>query len=227
MFSGALTDEERRLILSAPAPAVAVDSFHLRRLIDVVVSLSLIVLLAPVLLAIALLVVMTSPGNPIFAHKRVGQGGKTFPCLKFRSMHVDAEQRLKDLLASAPELREEWRRCHKLTNDPRVSRIGNLLRVTSFDELPQLFNVLAGQMTLVGPRPIVADELKHYGRFAGHYMTVKPGLTGLWQITGRSSVTYRRRVAADVLYIRSRSYLLDFRILVKTVPAILFRRGAW
>ncbi|KHK93593.1 sugar transferase [Novosphingobium malaysiense] len=200
--------------------------FDTRRLIDIVVSASLIVLLMPVLLLITLLIVVTDPGPPIYSHRRVGLGGKSYGCLKFRSMCTGAERRLDQLLAKDPVLREEWLRDFKLANDPRVTRVGRFLRHTSLDELMQLFNVLAGSMSLVGPRPIVREELKRYGRFADHYMSVKPGLTGLWQVSGRSSVSYRRRVAADVLYVRSRSYALDMRILFMTVPAVLLARGS-
>lgn len=226
--SSAANEAECNLILKAPKPVprVVQQKFDARRAIDIVASLCLIVLLMPVLLLIALLVMLTDPGAPIFRHKRVGVGGKTYGCLKFRSMRTGAERRLVQLLEKDPALRAEWLRDFKLSNDPRVTPIGRLLRYTSLDELPQLFNVLAGSMSLVGPRPIVGEELERYGRFATYYISVKPGLTGLWQVTGRSSVSYRRRVAADVLYVRSRSYALDFRILLMTVPAVLLAKGS-
>jgi exopolysaccharide production protein ExoY len=224
-------EAERQLILpvAPPPPEVAAareGNFDVRRLIDIVASIALIVLLAPLLLVITLLILITDPGPPVFAHRRVGKTGKAFHCLKFRSMCIDAQARLDKMLDQDPALRAEWDRVHKLSKDPRITRIGHVLRITSLDELPQLFNVLAGSMTLVGPRPIVTAEILQYGRFAPYYLSLKPGLTGLWQVTGRSSVSYRRRVAADVHYARTRSLGLDFRIMLTTIPAVLFGRGA-
>lgn len=227
------TDAERQLILSATSPPkVAHEAerestgLDVRRVIDIVASLILIFLLAPLLIVIALVILVNDPGPPVFAHYRVGKTGKSFPCLKFRSMCVDAQARLEKILEEDPALKAEWERGHKLSSDPRVTRVGHLLRISSLDELPQLFNVLWGNMTLVGPRPIVTAEIPQYGRFASYYFGLKPGLTGLWQVTGRSSVSYRRRVAADVLYARKRSLGLDLRILLITVPAVLFGWGA-
>ncbi|WP_296676808.1 sugar transferase [Novosphingobium sp.] len=197
-----------------------------RRLMDIICSIILLVILAPLLLIIALMVAMTSTGPVIFAHKRLGRDGTTFDCLKFRTMRDDAQLTLSCILAGNPGLREQWERDHKLADDPRVTPFGRILRATSLDELPQLVNVLRGDMTLVGPRPIVREELHHYGRYALHYFSVRPGLTGLWQISGRSMTTYRRRVAADVYYVRSRSFLLDTRILLGTLPAVLSAEGS-
>lgn len=198
-----------------------------RRILDIVFALTLLVLLAPLLVIVAAVVAVTSPGPVIFAHRRLGMNGTTFSCLKFRTMRSDAERVLASILASDPNLREEWENGHKLTNDPRITPIGKFLRATSLDELPQLINVLRGDMTLVGPRPIVREELGFYGRYALHYFSVRPGLTGLWQISGRSMTTYRRRVAADVYYVRSRSFMLDTWILLGTVPAVLSTDGSY
>jgi len=219
---------ERSLILASADTEVSDedDGGGFRRLLDIVASLILIAVLAPVLLMLVILIIVTDPGPPVFAHRRIGRQGKSFRCFKFRSMCVDADARLDRLLANDPVLKLEWQNGHKLACDPRVSPIGQLLRVTSLDELPQLFNVLTGSMTLVGPRPIVAAELKNYGRYAAHYLRVRPGLTGLWQVSGRSSTTYRRRVAADVLYVRSRSFALDCRILLATIPAVVTGKGS-
>lgn len=206
---------------------VAVQPEHpMSRWLDVVLAAMLIVFLAPVLVIVAALVWVTDPGPVVFAHRRVGRDGRKFDCLKFRSMCTDAEERLRQLLDSDPDLRAAWERDHKLPRDPRVTRIGAFLRVTSLDELPQLFNVLRGDMSLVGPRPIVEAEMRRYGRYIRHYCSVKPGLTGVWQVSGRSSTTYRRRVAADVLYARVRSIELDMRILAATVPAVVTGRGS-
>lgn len=193
---------------------------------DIVCALVLIILLLPVIVLLIVLVAVCDRNPPIFAHVRVGKSGRLFKCYKLRSMHRDAEQRLGLLLAGDPAMRREWERSFKLTNDPRVTSLGAFLRTTSLDELPQLFNVLTGSMTLVGPRPIIPDELLRYGRHSSSYLQVKPGLTGLWQVTGRSDVSYRRRVATDRLYARRKSLMLDFQILLATVPAVLARKGA-
>jgi exopolysaccharide production protein ExoY len=194
---------------------------------DIVCALFLIILLLPLMLLLALLIVLCDPGSPVFAHVRVGRNGQPFKCYKLRTMYCDAETRLIALLATQPAMRREWETSYKLSRDPRVTPLGDFLRKSSLDELPQLFNVLGGSMTLVGPRPVVRDELKHYGRHALHYLSMKPGLTGLWQVTGRSEVSYRRRVATDLLYARRQSLMLDFRILIATVPAVLAGKGAW
>jgi exopolysaccharide production protein ExoY len=196
------------------------------RIVDFTIALIALLFLSPVLLLIALVVLICDPGPVIFRHRRVGRDGKTFGCLKFRSMYVGAEERLRTLLESDPELRAQWERDQKLDEDPRITRIGAMLRVTSLDELPQLVNVIRGEMSLVGPRPIVAAEVPRYGRFIDSYYCVRPGLTGLWQVTGRSSTTYRRRVAADVYYARSRSLLFDAKILFATIPAVVAGRGS-
>lgn len=198
----------------------------LSRPLDILLAVVLIAFLAPVLLIVAAAIWICDPGPVVFAHRRVGRDGRSFECLKFRSMCTNAEARLAALLRDDPALRAMWERDHKLPRDPRVTRIGAFLRVTSLDELPQLFNVLRGDMSLVGPRPIVTAEIPKYGRYIRHYCSVRPGLTGLWQVSGRSSTTYRRRVAADVRYARSRSLGLDMRILFATVPAVITGKGS-
>lgn len=197
------------------------------RAIDVVGAAAIVVFLFPVLMLVAFLVFMTDPGPVLFAHRRYGKGGRTFFCLKFRTMSLNAEEQLKELLARDPVVRAEWDRDHKLRKDPRVTVIGNFLRRSSLDELPQLFNVLRGEMSLVGPRPIVETELYRYGRYIAHYFRVRPGITGLWQISGRNNTTYRRRVAIDVLYSQRKSPSLDTRILLLTLPCVALSRGAY
>ena len=197
-----------------------------KRLLDLITSLALLILLAPLMVVIAAAITLSDRGAPVFIHRRLGKGGRTFPCLKFRTMCPNADRRLEALLMDSPELRAQWQRDHKLDHDPRVTRLGHLLRITSLDELPQLFNVVAGHMSMIGPRPIVAAELHNYGRYAAHYFSVKPGLSGIWQVSGRSETTYRRRVAADVFYVRSRSLLLDLRIMACTIPAVLTAKGS-
>jgi lipopolysaccharide/colanic/teichoic acid biosynthesis glycosyltransferase len=187
----------------------------------------MIVFLAPVIAATALLVYLEDGGPILFSQSRLGFGGKVFRCFKFRSMCVDAEARLMALLDSSPSARAEWERDHKLRVDPRITSIGGVLRKLSLDELPQLFNVLIGDMTLVGPRPIIQAEVWRYGRRFCHYCSVRPGLTGLWQVSGRNDASYRSRVAMDVIYAQNRGPLLDIKILIATVPAVIFSRGSY
>ncbi len=197
------------------------------RIADLVAATCAILFLAPLFLLIAVLVLATSRGGILFLQERIGLGGRAFTCYKFRSMVVDAEQRLHEMLVNDPEALREWLRDHKLRRDPRITPIGNFLRRSSLDELPQLFNVLFGDMSLVGPRPIVLGETARYGRYLGSYASVKPGITGLWQISGRNNISYRRRVAMDVAYARSKSLALDLRILLATVPAVIGARGSY
>ena len=209
-----------------PEVRTASMQFILKRLLDIVVAAALLVFVAPLMLLVALLVSLDG-AKPIFGHTRIGNKGRPFQCLKFRSMVPNAERALEDLLARDAAAAELWQRSRKLEQDPRVTRIGHFLRVTSIDELPQLFNVLRGDMSLVGPRPVVQAELReHYGRSASAYMSVRPGITGLWQVSGRSNTTYDERVALDVDYVEKFSLKRDLSILAKTVPAVLMRRGA-
>ena len=185
-----------------------------------------LVLLAPFFLIVALMV-RADGGPAFFAHQRVGRGGKLFGCLKFRSMVIDSQARLETLLANDPAARAEWEATRKLKNDPRITRIGRFLRSTSLDELPQLINVLLGEMSLVGPRPVQEAEIdRYYGASAAHYMAVRPGITGLWQVSGRSETSYESRVALDVSYVSRPSLLADLSILLRTPVAVLSRRGA-
>jgi exopolysaccharide production protein ExoY len=202
-------------------------AFLLRRSFEIVVCLLALVFLAPLMLLVVLAICIDNPGPVLFGHQRLGYGGRTFRCWKFRSMTVNAEERLRTLLATDPVARAEWERDHKLRNDPRITRLGAFLRRSSLDELPQLFNVLMGTMSLVGPRPIVIDEVKNYGRYFADYCRVQPGITGLWQVSGRNDVSYRRRVALDVAYVRAKSVKLDILILALTGPRVIFARGSY
>ena len=199
----------------------------LTRGLDILVSLGLLVFLAPLMLLVVGLIFLANPGPALFGHTRIGRGGKSFKCLKFRSMVTDAEKRLADLLARDPKARAEWEADHKLRRDPRITAIGGFLRNSSLDELPQLVNVFKGEMSLVGPRPIVQDEAARYGRYFDVYCRVRPGITGLWQISGRNDVSYRRRVALDVAYVRSQSFRLNLKILMMTGPSVLLQRGSY
>jgi len=197
------------------------------RIFDIVGSTAGIVFFAPLMAVIALLIYITSGGPILFSQQRIGKCARPFWCLKFRTMVVDAQARLEELLANDPVARAEWELEHKLHNDPRITKLGAFLRKSSLDELPQFFNVLVGDMSLVGPRPIVLDEITRYGRYFGEYCRVRPGITGLWQVSGRNDVTYRRRVALDVSYVRSRRFLANFRILMLTVTSVLMAKGSY
>src|SRR5258708_29201149 len=191
--------------LQSPRP-IGLNS---KRIIDVVLALSAIVLLHPLLIICFVVTVVASPGPALFRHKRVGFKGKCFECLKFRTMATDAPERLRQLLERDPIAAAEWTFNRKLRNDPRVTAIGVILRRSSLDELPQLFNVLRGEMSIVGPRPVTAEELVRYSGAIDAYLSGRPGITGLWQITGRRTNTYSQRVAVHAFYARELSLALD------------------
>lgn len=192
---------------------------------DVAVASLLLLILAPIFLVIALLVKLDG-GPAFFAHKRMGANGRRFACLKFRTMAVDADAALQKALAADPGLAAEWTATRKLRHDPRITRIGRFLRSTSLDELPQLINVLRGEMSLVGPRPIVEAEIAHYGEAIDFYYRIKPGVTGLWQVSGRSNTSYPQRVEMDIWYVKNWTLWHDIAIMFKTVTAVLGRDGA-
>jgi lipopolysaccharide/colanic/teichoic acid biosynthesis glycosyltransferase len=199
----------------------------LKRAMDIAGAGLLLLLALPAFLVIAALV-RRDGGSAFYAHQRVGRDGRLFGCLKFRSMVMDADRRLAALLENDAEARAEWEASRKLKNDPRVTAVGRFLRATSLDELPQLINVLKGEMSLVGPRPVQASELAaFYGAAAQHYLTVRPGITGPWQISGRNDTSYAERVALDVAYATRPSLLNDVKILLRTPVAVLARRGAY
>lgn len=197
-----------------------------KRFLDIVLASMALVALAPFMIPIAFLIKRHDGGKALFVQNRIGLHGKVFRCYKFRSMVMDAQKQLDDLLARDPEAREEWDRDQKLRNDPRITRLGAFLRKTSLDELPQLFNILKGEMSIVGPRPIVRNEIARYGADFTFYSGVRPGLTGLWQVSGRSDTSYEERVALDVRYVQDWSLVQDVLIIARTVPAILKSKGA-
>ncbi|NJC08767.1 sugar transferase [Polymorphobacter fuscus] len=207
------------------APTPAADA-PVSRALDIVIAIAALVVFAPIMLICALAVAASNNGPVLFRQQRIGRDGALFSCLKFRTMRTDAAEVLDTLLATCPAAREEWQRNHKLQNDPRIIGAGSFLRKTSLDELPQLFNVLAGDMAIVGPRPIVPAEIARYGRYIGAYCAVRPGITGLWQVQGRSATTYRRRIACDIVYSRAKSPAVDLRIIACTIPAVILGRGA-
>ncbi|TAK78484.1 MAG: exopolysaccharide biosynthesis protein [Aquabacterium sp.] len=208
----------------ADAKSAFADALSLR--LNQLGALALLLMFSPLLLMVTWMI-WKRDGLPVFfGHYRVGRDGKLFRCLKFRTMARDAERMLAELLRDDPAARAEWEKDQKLTHDPRITPVGHFLRRTSLDELPQLFNVLRGEMSLVGPRPITVGELKRYGGVRWHYLSVRPGMTGLWQVSGRNNTTYEERVALDRSYVEQRSMWLDLRILFKTVGVVVARDGA-
>ena len=197
-----------------------------KRIFDTTTATILLLVLSPLMLAIAAALKMEG-GRIIFSHLRVGKKGKNFNCYKFRSMIPNADQELHNLLSNNPDLQAEWNRDHKLKNDPRISKLGAFLRQSSLDELPQLFNVLKSEMSLVGPRPIVSEELEKYGLEKSYYLMVRPGMTGLWQVSGRNNVDYDARVYLDAWYVKNWSLWYDLAILFKTFKVVLAQRGAY
>lgn len=213
-------------LLTGRRRAISIPTVEAFRILELVLVIGALVFLAPLMILIAIAVTMTSRGPALYRQERLGRGGQIFRCLKFRSMQVDADARLAAVLEADPAAREEWEVFRKLSRDPRITPLGRFLRRSSLDELPQLLNVLGGEMSLVGPRPIVPAETHHYGRHIASYFSVRPGISGLWQISGRSDTTYRRRVAFDRIYVRRKSFGLDLTITLLTIPAVLSSRGA-
>ncbi|MEQ8747436.1 sugar transferase [Pyruvatibacter sp.] len=196
------------------------------RALDIAGALAGLILTAPILAVLAFMITRDG-GASLFGQIRVGQNGKGFKCFKLRSMASDAEARLIAVLENDPQAAAEWAENRKLKNDPRITRLGHFIRKTSLDELPQLWNVLKGDMSLVGPRPIVPDELAMYGKDAAGYLAVRPGLTGPWQVSGRSDCDYATRIALDIEWTRTRSVVSYLEIVLKTVPAVLAKDGAY
>lgn len=197
-----------------------------KRTFDIMVALAILLFALPAMFFIAVIMFSTDRGPILFSHERIGRNGRRFQCLKFRSMVVNSQEALRQHLESRPQARAEWEATQKLRNDPRITRLGRFLRVTSLDELPQLINVIRGEMSLVGPRPIVQDEVARYAEQIEHYAAVRPGITGLWQVSGRSDVGYDQRVQLDTLYVREQSFIGDLVILVKTVKVVVMRTGS-
>jgi exopolysaccharide production protein ExoY len=213
---GSVTDLDFRVHKSA-----------LKRVMDLVLAIPVMIFLSPLMLALAILVKLGDPGAAIFVQVRCGRNGETFKCYKFRTMRLDADARLKHLLETDPEARAEWDKYQKLRVDPRVTYIGKFLRKSSLDELPQLFNILRGEMSVIGPRPITSGEIFRYGSNFHYYSAVRPGVLGQWQVSGRNALTYDERVAMDVDYVRSWSLWNDAKILVKAVPVVFGGGGAY
>jgi Undecaprenyl-phosphate galactose phosphotransferase WbaP len=198
-----------------------------KRALDIAVSSIAAVFSAPILLALCLLIRLDSPGPIFYGHQRVGRNRKMFKVWKFRSMRTNGDALLKEHFEKHPEALDEWTVNQKLKKDPRITKLGQFLRKSSLDELPQLWNILCGDMSLVGPRPIVEAESLRYGCKFGQYAKVAPGLTGLWQVSGRNHTTYEERVRLDTYYVRNWSLWLDLYLLVRTVKVVLRREGAY
>lgn len=199
-----------------------------KRIVDIAFSSLALLLSLPLLFVVAVCIRLSSYGSIVYAHERIGRGGRPFKCYKFRTMHKDAEKLLQECLQASPELRKEWEQNHKLKNDPRVTGIGKILRKLSLDEFPQFWNVIKGDMSVVGPRPMVREEVeKKLGSKAAKILSVRPGLTGIWQTSGRSNTSYVKRVQMDELYVERRTIWMDLKLIFKTVPSMLSSRGAY
>ena len=198
-----------------------------KRAVDLLIATTALVLLSPLFLIVAMIVKLGDGGPVFYSHTRIGFGGAAFGCLKFRTMKTDASAQLAHLLQTDRAARTEWEATRKLKSDPRVTVVGEILRKSSIDELPQLLNVMRGDMSLVGPRPITAEELPRYGEHISAYMEGRPGLTGHWQTSGRNDVSYQHRVSLDVHYLDNWSLSRDFVIMAKTIPVLFLRRGSY
>lgn len=194
-----------------------------KRCFDVILSALAIVVMTPVMLLIGILIKLDSEGPAVFIHWRYGKNGKPLPLIKFRSMHLDAQNKLSEF---TPEQRAEWEENFKVTDDPRITRMGRILRKTSFDEIPQLFNIIKGDLSFVGPRPIITEELERYGEYKEKFLSVMPGLTGYWQAYARSDCSYEQRMAMELYYVDHANMLWDIRIMLATFGAVLRGRGA-
>jgi Undecaprenyl-phosphate galactose phosphotransferase WbaP len=200
-----------------------------KRLFDIVFSLSVLVLFSPIYLILALLIALTSPGPIFYVQERVGKNYKHFGCIKFRTMIANADEVLLQMMEKDPNLRQEFADNFKLKQDPRITWIGRFLRITSLDEFPQFWNVLKGDMSVVGPRPLVPEELFMYGRHMNKILTIKPGITGLWQVSGRNDIPYERRIKIDVYYVNSQNFWMDLSIILKTIFVVILptKNGAY
>ena len=216
-----LVSSRRNPSLSLPA----LDRDFAKRLFDIGFSLFVLIAFSPVYFLLALLIAISSPGPIFYVQERVGKNYKRFGCIKFRTMVNNADEVFESMMAKSPQLREEFEDNFKLRDDPRITWIGKFLRLTSLDEFPQFWNVLKGDMSVVGPRPLVPEELCKYGNRIDKVLTIKPGITGLWQVSGRNDIPYPQRVQMDVYYVNYHNWLLDLWVMVKTVGVIAFPRN--
>ena len=203
----------------------AVDGNFIKRAFDISFSLLVLIVFSPLYLLLAALIAASSPGPIFYVQQRVGKNYRRFNCIKFRTMVDNADEMLESLIADLPQMREEYEDTFKLRNDPRLTWIGKFLRLTSLDEFPQFWNVLKGDMSVVGPRPLVPQELHKYGHRIDKILTIRPGITGLWQVSGRNDIPYPQRVQIDVYYVNCRHWLLDLWVVIKTAGVIIFPRN--
>jgi exopolysaccharide production protein ExoY len=220
-------DGELSVLLGRSKVAPYTTGGKAKRIFDLFISLITLFAFLPLFVFVILLLKLTDPGPVIFRHVRVGQGGRRFACLKFRSMVTDSDKVLKTLLESNPAARLEWERTQKLANDPRITTVGKFLRQSSLDELPQLINVIRGEMSLVGPRPVVPSEAARYGDKLGLYLQARPGITGIWQVSGRNDCGYDQRIEMDANYVRNWRLSADVAILLRTLGAVIARKGSY
>jgi len=202
-------------------------NLFIKRCMDIFLILLFLPVILPLFLILSILVKVTSKGPVFYGHKRIGKNGKEFKCWKFRSMKINSQEMLEEILATDPVRRAEWEKDCKFVDDPRVTKFGKFLRKTSLDELPQLINILLGQMSFIGPRPVTEPELEKYGKYRDYVLSVLPGLSGMWQVSGRSDTSYEDRIAYDSYYIQNWSIWLDIWILIKTVWVVLKGKGAY
>ena len=201
------------------------DYKTIKRFLDIVFSFLLIIFLIPLFLIIGVIIKINSKGPVLYTQKRIGKNNITFSCYKFRTMHPEANYLLKEILIKNPNFKNEFEETRKIINDPRITKIGKFLRFSSLDELPQIFNVLRGDMSFIGPRPIVKSEIKKYGNDFKKVFSIKPGISGLWQVSGRNKLSYSKRVELDIFYSENISFRLDIKIFIKTILVILFPYG--
>ena len=197
----------------------------IKRFLDFIFAFLLIILLIPLFLIIGILIKISSKGSIIYIQKRIGKNNTSFSCYKFRTMHPQSKYLLKKILIKNKDFKNQFSKTRKIINDPRITRIGKFLRFSSLDELPQIFNVLIGDMSFIGPRPIVKSEIKKYGKEFGKVFSIKPGISGLWQVSGRNNLSYDKRVELDINYSENINFLLDTKIFIKTIVVILFPFG--
>jgi lipopolysaccharide/colanic/teichoic acid biosynthesis glycosyltransferase len=214
-----VTSRRRGLLLQA------LDGNTFKRFFDIVFSLSVLIFFSPVYLILTLLIAISSPGPTFYVQERVGKNYRRFGCLKFRTMVTNADEMLEEMMNQSPEMRREFEDTFKLKEDPRITWIGRFLRLTSLDEFPQFWNVLMGDMSVVGPRPLVPEELHKYGDRIDRVLKIRPGITGLWQVSGRNDIPYPQRVQIDVYYVNNRNWLLDLWIVFKTIGVVIFPRN--
>jgi lipopolysaccharide/colanic/teichoic acid biosynthesis glycosyltransferase len=212
-----------------PVTLVSLDGEVSKRLFDIGFSLAVLILFSPVYLLLVLLIALSSPGPIFYVQERIGKNRQPFGCIKFRTMVANADEVLLKLLETCPDARQEFEENFKLKCDPRITWIGRFLRVTSLDEFPQFWNVLKGDMSVVGPRPLVEEELPRYGRYMDRILTIQPGITGLWQVSGRNDIPYHRRVLMDLYYVNCRNFSMDLWLVVKTIGVVIFpsKNGAY